>query len=105
MSSTIHLSITIRTKPDKVAEMKALIVDLASYVEKTEPGILKYQIFEEETANGHVFIIQEIYEDQAAFDFHHGTESYQTATKRFVEWLASPVEIRRLTPFAGFASR
>ena len=44
-------------------------------------------------------------EDQAAFDFHHGTESYQTATKRFVEWLASPVEIRRLTPFAGFASR
>ncbi|KAH6661473.1 hypothetical protein F5X68DRAFT_237948 [Plectosphaerella plurivora] len=105
MRSAIHQSVLVRTKPDKLADMKKLIVDLAKHVQETEPGMLQYEYFEGEDSEGHIIIIQETYGNQAAFDFHHESEYYRTASKIFVEWLAAPVEILRLTPIAGFGSR
>ncbi|KAL5321344.1 hypothetical protein ACEPPN_009300 [Leptodophora sp. 'Broadleaf-Isolate-01'] len=107
MSSEIHLSVTIITKPGKEAEMKALIFDAAKKTEENEPGMLKYHFFEQYNAeNGqNAIIIQEIYQNQAAYDFHHNTEYYNASSKVLAELVAEPTDVKKITPFAGFASR
>lgn len=49
--------------------------------------------------------LQIIDQNQAAYDFHHNTEYYNASSKVLAELVAEPTDVKKITPFAGFASR
>ncbi|TGO69346.1 hypothetical protein BOTNAR_0012g00340 [Botryotinia narcissicola] len=121
----IHCLATVTPTPGKEARLREIITDLANKVEKNEQAVRKYQAFEQYGGEkGNVFVIQEIclflsshylllaissheYEDEAALAAHMGTSYFIELGKLLSEegLLGGPIDIKKIQPFAGFASR
>jgi len=77
-------------------------------VKQHEPDVLKYQLFEQyDGKSGNVFVVEEIYKDQATLDAHFKTDYFQALGKLLAEenLLGAPLDIKTIKPIAGFASR
>ncbi|ESZ92455.1 hypothetical protein SBOR_7172 [Sclerotinia borealis F-4128] len=89
-------------------QLRELLTGLGNNVEKHEKGVSKYQIFEQYSGEkGNVFVVQEIYEDEAAHEAHFKT-SYFTALGKILPEegvLGAPLDIKTIKPIAGFESR
>ncbi|TGO42145.1 hypothetical protein BHYA_0012g00610 [Botrytis hyacinthi] len=104
----IHCLATVTPAPGKEARLREIITDLTNKVEKNEQAVRKYQAFEQYGGEkGNVFVIQEIYEDEAALTAHTGTSYFIELGKLLSEegLLGAPLDIKKIQPFAGFASR
>ncbi|KAF7912159.1 uncharacterized protein EAF01_001180 [Botrytis porri] len=104
----VHCLATITPAPGKEARLRELITDLANKVEKNEPAVRKYQAFQQyDGEQGSVFIVQETYEDEAALTAHFGKSYFIELGKLSSEegLLGAPLDIKKIQPFAGFASR
>ncbi|TGO60215.1 hypothetical protein BCON_0037g00150 [Botryotinia convoluta] len=104
----VHCLATVTPAPGKEARLREIITDLANKVEKNEQAVRKYQAFEQHDGEkGNVFVLQEIYEDEAALAAHMGTSYFIELGKLLSEegLLGAPLDIKKIQPFAGFASR
>ncbi|KAL3425965.1 acid phosphatase [Phlyctema vagabunda] len=106
-SSQIHVSVLVHPAPGKEASVREIFTTLAQKVQENEPGVLKYQFFEQyDAAEGkNAFVVQEIYKDQAALDAHHTAEHYKAAGQQMGGLVSAPFDVRKVKPFAGFESR
>ncbi|KAK3308516.1 uncharacterized protein B0T15DRAFT_524596 [Chaetomium strumarium] len=102
-----HILAIITPKADRIARVEEIAKEVATEVEKNEPGTLKYQWFRTGTAEAPTIVVWEVYADEAAFETHKTSP----ALARLIEIekqegnLAAPLEVQPLEQFAGFASR
>ncbi|TXY29366.1 antibiotic biosynthesis monooxygenase [Vibrio mimicus] len=71
----IHLTATLHAKADH----KQAVLQLAQGMlapTRQEPGCVRYELFEQQATEG-VFLFQEQFVDQAAFDSHCKSEHFQ----------------------------
>jgi len=104
----IHATAIITPAPGKEARLREILTDLANNVEKHESQVRKYQVFEQyDGDNGNVFVVQELYEDEATYEAHFKTSYFTELGKRLPEEgvLGAPLDIKKIKPFAGFPSR
>ncbi|TGO24675.1 hypothetical protein BPAE_0097g00210 [Botrytis paeoniae] len=104
----IYCLATATPAPGKEARFREIITDIANKVEKNEQAVRQYQAFEQyDGEKGNVFVFQEIYEDEAALAAHMGTSYFIELVKLLSEegLLSAPFDVKKIQPFAGFASR
>ncbi|KAG4026287.1 hypothetical protein MFRU_042g00160 [Monilinia fructicola] len=104
----VHCTAIITPAPGKEARLREILTELANKVEKHEKEVSTYQIFEQyDGENGNVFVAHELYKDEAAYEAHFKTSYFVELTKSLPEEqvLGAPLDIKKVKPFAGFASR
>ncbi|KAF7943509.1 hypothetical protein EAE96_011432 [Botrytis aclada] len=104
----LHALAIITPAPGKEARLREVMIELGKKVEENEQGVLRYQSFEQyDGEKGNVFVVQEIYEDEAALAAHMVTPHFIELGKVLSEegLLGAPLDIKKIQPFAGFASR
>ncbi|KAF7876357.1 hypothetical protein EAF04_001450 [Stromatinia cepivora] len=104
----IHLTVIVTPAPGKEARIREILTELGNNVEKNEKGIRKYHIFEQyDGQDGNAFVIQELYEDEAAYEAHFETSYFAELGRILPEEgvLGAPIDIKKIKPIAGFESR
>ncbi|KAJ4400521.1 hypothetical protein N0V85_005744 [Neurospora sp. IMI 360204] len=104
---TFSLVAFIYPKEDKVERLKEVAKEIADWVKANEPGTLQYH-WSQSTEDGKpVFIVQEIYADEAAFEAHKNGEKFTwfVDTGKKEDLFGAPLKVFILDPFGGFASR
>ncbi|KAF7918828.1 uncharacterized protein EAE98_009606 [Botrytis deweyae] len=104
----IHFLVTLTPAPGKEARLRETLTDLVNKVEKNEQATHKYQAFEQyDGEKGNVFVLQEIFEDEAAVAAHMGASYASEFGKLLSEegLVGAPIDIKKIQPFVGFASR
>merc|ERR1711977_718359 len=89
-------------------QLKELLTGLAEKVSKNEKDVSKYQVFEQFNGdNGNVLVVEETYDNQAAFDAHFKTEYFQAlgASVQGEGLVSAPLDIKTIKPIGGFAAR
>ncbi|KAH7383085.1 hypothetical protein BKA64DRAFT_176823 [Cadophora sp. MPI-SDFR-AT-0126] len=105
---SIQVVAIITPAAGKEARLKELLTGLAEKVSKNEKDVSKYQIFEQFNGeNGNVFVVEETYDNRAAFDAHFKTEYFQAlgAAVQGEQLVSAPIDIKTIKPIGGFASR
>ncbi|KAB8293046.1 hypothetical protein EYC80_007406 [Monilinia laxa] len=104
----VHCVAIVTPAPGKEARLREILTELGNNIEKHEKEVSTYQVFEQyDGENGNVFVVRELYENEAAHEAHFKT-SYFVELKRFLaeeQVLGAPLDIKKIRPFAGFASR
>jgi len=98
----------ITPAPGKYERFKTVFTDLAEKVHANEPDVLSYQVYEQVGKEGvNMFIVQETYKNQAAYEAHLKTEYFLKSGKIIAEenLMGAPPDIKTLKPFVGFTSR
>ncbi|KAG7287596.1 hypothetical protein NEMBOFW57_007108 [Staphylotrichum longicolle] len=103
----IHVLAIITPKPDRVARIEQLAKEVASGVEATEPGVLKYQWFKTGTPEEPRIVVWEVYADEAAVNVHKSGSklAWLIETEKKEGNFAAPLEVLPLQQFAGWAAR
>ncbi|PMD66983.1 uncharacterized protein K444DRAFT_658163 [Hyaloscypha bicolor E] len=108
MSGQVHVLAIITPAKGKEARVGQLLTDLANNVKQNEKDVPKYELFEQYNGQGgNVFVVEEIYNNQAVYDAHFKTD-YFTALGETIQkegLLAAPLDIKTIKPIGGFASR
>ncbi|KAL5323041.1 hypothetical protein ACEPPN_007569 [Leptodophora sp. 'Broadleaf-Isolate-01'] len=94
--------------PGKESRLKELLIGLAEKVSKNEKDVSKYQVFEQFNSEGvNVLVVEETYDNQAAFDAHFKTEYFQALGEavKGEALVTAPIDIKTIKPVGGFASR
>ncbi|EHK98622.1 Dimeric alpha+beta barrel [Glarea lozoyensis ATCC 20868] len=108
-SSAIHVTAIVTPAKGKESRVRELLTDLAGKVEKQEPEVSKYHLFEQyDSESGtNVFVVQEIYKDKSTYDKHFKTEYFQALgeTVQKEELLSGPLNIMTVKPIAGYNCR
>jgi len=106
--SEVHVVAIITPRPGKEARIKELLTELANNVKENEPGAIKYEVFEEyDGKEGNKIVVIEIYKDQETFDAHFQTDYFKKLGESLPaeDLAAAPLDVKKIKPFAGFASR
>ncbi|TVY82265.1 hypothetical protein LSUE1_G005979 [Lachnellula suecica] len=107
--SEVHVCAILTPAAGKESRLREMLSDLTVKVKQHESDVPKYQLFEQyDSKTGtNVFVVEEIYKNQAALDAHFKTEYFQELGKAIPaeELLAAPLNIMTIKPIAGFASR
>lgn len=69
---TVNLTVILEAKPENSNQVKELLQNLVEQTKK-EIGCLQYDLYQNKD-NANEFIFHEIWENQAAFDFHNSRE-------------------------------
>ncbi|MCX5208737.1 antibiotic biosynthesis monooxygenase [Kitasatospora sp. NBC_00240] len=65
-----------------------------------EPGCLAYQLYADPNRPEQMAIVEE-WTDEAALQFHFGTDHFRQVAETLAEVLAEPLQLRRLTDIAS----
>jgi len=106
--SEIHVVAVITPAPGKEDRVREGLIALTENVKAHEPDVSKYHLFEQTNGQGgNVFVVEEIYKDQATYDAHFKTEYFQALGKAIGDegLLAAPLDIKTIKPIGGFVSR
>lgn len=71
----IHLTATLHAKADHKQTVRQLAQEMLAPT-RQEPGCMRYELFEQQATEG-VFLFQEQFVDQAAFDSHCQSEHFK----------------------------
>jgi quinol monooxygenase YgiN len=91
-SETMRVVARISAKPDKVAELKSVLLSLIGPT-RMEKGCISYQLCESKTDAGD-FVFVEEWASAAAINAHMTTAHVQEAFAKAQSLLASPPDIR-----------
>ncbi len=86
---------TIKIKPGLEKEFEAEAQALAAKVRASEPGCVLYTLCR--AAVPQTYVMLERYVDQAALDFHRGTEHYKGVGPKIARYLDGRVDVQVLT--------
>ncbi len=84
MSGSIGVVGKLTAKPGKEDEMASFFQELSALAKVHEPGMLQHAIFRSR-ADPKVFVVVEVFADQAAFDAHSRTPHYAEVGARMGE--------------------
>jgi quinol monooxygenase YgiN len=79
---------TLKAKPEKADELAAAFEDVFVHIDANESGTEHY-VLHRSTIDPNVFVVTEIYTDQAAFDAHATSDAMAALGPLFGEWLES----------------
>ena len=82
------ICVTVHVKPEHVAEFEEASTKNASATHD-EPGSVRFDVLRA-TDDSDVFLLYEVYEDEAAFAAHQETEHYFTWRETVADWMAAP---------------
>lgn len=91
----LHIQAKVQVKPDLVAEF-LVEVNLVIQGSLSETGNHGYELVHS-VENANIFYILEKWTDEAAIQFHNGTEHYKRF-KKCPRFLAMPIEVDLLAP-------
>lgn len=82
-------------KPEHLNAAKEAILGL---IPKTleEPGCQVFTLHEPGDESDEALYLYEVFDDEDAFNFHHEQEYTKAVFKAYENWLAEPVEIKKL---------
>jgi quinol monooxygenase YgiN len=83
---------TIIAKKEKIAEVKAGLLDLVAYTTKEE-GCIQYTLHQDKD-EPHVFVFYEQFKDQEAFDFHASQSYIVSFGVKIPELMEKPPKLR-----------
>lgn len=63
----------MRVRPENAAEMDALLAEMTAQVQRNEPGVAHYG-FGRDAADPNLYVVVEVYRDEAAFQAHGQTD-------------------------------
>ncbi|AFY51310.1 hypothetical protein Nos7524_5620 (plasmid) [Nostoc sp. PCC 7524] len=101
-NQTIHVVARFVALPDKVEELKALLLGL---IEPTgqEAGVIKYQLLQNQSDPTDFTFVEE-WESEAALDTHLASRRLQVPIAKLEGLIATPPDIRRYSLLAGIPS-
>lgn len=97
-SNTVRIIAKITAKPEKVAEVRALLLGLVDETRK-EKGCISYELLQNISDRGDLTFVEEWASD-SAFDAHLETPHVQAALSKAESLLAGDPDIRRYTALA-----
>lgn len=80
----------IQSKPQHAESVLGILLELVRQ-SRQEPGVIFYELFE--TQEGGEFLVNEKYQDAAAFEAHLASPHFKEAAAKLHELLAEPVKI------------
>jgi quinol monooxygenase YgiN len=86
---------TIKVKPGMEAEFETEAKVLVAKVNAGEPGCKLYTLCRSQTPNTYVML--ERYVDQAAIDFHRGTNHYKEVGAKIGKYMDGRVDVQIMT--------
>ncbi|KAE9369223.1 hypothetical protein N431DRAFT_427427 [Stipitochalara longipes BDJ] len=108
MSGEVHVVAIITPASGKEKRLGELLTNLANNVKQNEKDVPKYHLFEQYNGKGtNVFVVEEIYSSQSAYDAHFKTDYFQALGETIGKegLLAAELDIKTIKPIGGFASR
>jgi len=92
---TVYLFASITPKPEHVADVEALMLDMVVQTRK-EPGNVRYDLLRRaDGAPG--FYLYEIYLDEAAVQAHRESAHFIAYRAKIGAWVTEPPEVKILT--------
>lgn len=88
----IHILARLECLPEKLAEVRALLADMAA-ASLQEPGCLHYQVLQAVEETNCLFILEN-YLDQAALDAHRQSAYYRAYRAAVSNCLKSPIQVQ-----------
>lgn len=88
----ITCTATLRVREGHEADFEELLKKLTRSVRQNEPGC-KLFYFVRAQSDPRTYLVIELYEDQEAYDFHHGTDYLQATIPVMMNYLASDPEL------------
>jgi len=85
------LLVTVRVKPEHLAEFLAAARHNAEHAVADEPGCLRFDIIQDRE-DTHLFRFYEVYKDDAALAAHRQTPHFKRYIEASVPWMAVPAE-------------
>ena len=95
MSNQIHIVAKMTALPEKVEEVKELLLSLVEQTRKEE-GCISYQLLQNQ-ADPTLFTFLEVWTNQQAIDAHFATPYIQGALAKMPALAAGPPDIRKYT--------
>lgn len=96
MHKTVRVIARALAKPDKIEELKRILLEAAVPTQK-EAGCLRYEICQNKDVPSE-FIAVEEWADQAAIDRHMATPHVKTLFEKIPALLAQPPELKTFVP-------
>jgi autoinducer 2-degrading protein len=87
------LHVTVRVKPEHVAEFLEVVRYDAEHSEKDEPGCLRFDVLRDRN-DPNRFYFYEVYRDEQALEAHRNTPHFKLYLEKVQPWLAAPSERR-----------
>lgn len=84
---------TLRTRPEKRADLIALQVELKSLVHEHEPDVWVYELYQSED-DPDLFHCIATFKDEAAFDRHMHIDFHDRLVPPIIECLAEDMELK-----------
>jgi len=106
--SQIDLIATIPCVPGKADRVVELLKEMAEYVKANEPDVLRYHINVETRKNGEQDVIMlETYKNKEALGSHGSSKEFKAFQKKLAAegLVAGPMQLKKVKPAGGFASR
>ena len=85
------LLVTVRIKPEHLAEFLSAARHNAEHAVADEPGCLRFDIVQDRE-DAHLFRFYEVYTDDAALAAHRQTAHFKTYIESSAPWMAVPAE-------------
>lgn len=76
MNTPIKIMAVLSARPGRAAELRALLDGMIA-ASRTEPGNLRYDLWQDDTAAPGRFVLDELYTDRAAVDAHRETAHFR----------------------------
>jgi quinol monooxygenase YgiN len=94
MSEPVAVVASFFPKPSQEKQVEQVLRDMISPT-RAEPGNQRYELY---VGNGTpaMFVLLEMYKDQAAVEAHRGTEHYKAYRSRIGGLLAEPIKVEVL---------
>ncbi|BCR91611.1 putative quinol monooxygenase [Aspergillus chevalieri] len=93
-SEAINLVAIIYPKPDKAAELSALMAEVTQKVQANEPDTLLYYAFTNEQNKDEIIVVER-YRNAAALDAHVKGPHFQEFVKKASALMAKPFELKK----------
>ena len=91
MADGVRVIVKICAKPDSVAEIKAILMELTAHSRKEE-GCASYEVLQNKTDPG-VFILVEEWDSTSALDAHNTTPHFHAAVSKAQPLLAKDLDV------------
>ncbi len=85
------LLVTVRVKPEHLAEFLPAARHNAEHAVADEPGCLRFDIIQDRE-DTHLFRFYEVYQDDAALAAHRQTPHFKKYIEASAHWMAVPAE-------------
>ena len=92
-NKTVRVLARITARPDKIEELRSLLLDLVKETRK-EKGCISYQLLQNKADPGDFTFVEE-WEDDSVIDTHFTTAHVQDAFSKAASLLAKEPDIRR----------